>query len=458
MLSDINYNSFLNSKVHSDIDLTEWDLSGINDKLFDFQKFLTKWALRHTRAAIFSDCGTGKTPMQLEWANQVVQKTNGNVLVLTPLAVSHQTVLEGAKFDIECRRSRAGEVHKGISVTNYERLHHFDSNDFVGVVCDESSILKNFDGKYKAAITEFMRKIQYRLLATATAAPNDYIELGTSSEALGQLGHMDMLNRFFKNDQNNTKVGRHYGQQLKWRFKGHAEEAFWKWVCSWARAIRKPSDIGFDDKDFILPELIEKEHIVKSENVAEGMLFSMPAIGLFEERAERRATLKERCEKAADLAITKEPVLMWCHLNDEGDLIEKLTPDCVQVSGRDSDESKEEKLLAFANGDIRALVTKPKIGAWGLNFQHCSHVISFASHSFEQYYQGVRRCYRFGQKRNVNVDLVVSSGEVNVMQNLQRKSKAADAMFERLNYHMNNALKIEREDKFKTREVVPSWL
>jgi hypothetical protein len=453
-----DYQTFLESKLHSDAVSGDWDLSDMNPALFDFQKHLTTWALNRGRAAIFADCGLGKTPMQLEWAHRVARKTNKKVLILTPLAVSHQTIIEGEKFGIECKRSKDGKAHGGITVTNYERLHHFDPNDFAGVVCDESSILKSFDGKYKSAITEFMRKMPYRLLATATAAPNDYIELGTSSEALGQLGYMDMLNRFFKNDQNNTKVGRYMGQTLKWRFKGHAEIPFWKWVCSWARAVRKPSDIGFDDGDFNLPPLIEREHIIKHYNTPEGMLFNMPAVGLQEERAERRASLKERCEKAAELADTNNAALAWCHLNDEGDLLEKLIPSCVQVSGRDSDDAKEEKLLAFARGEIRALVTKPKIGAWGLNFQHCSHVISFASHSFEQYYQSVRRCLRFGQKNTVNVDLVVSDGEVNVMKNLQRKAAAANKMFDELNYHMNNALKIERDNKFQEKEEVPSWL
>jgi hypothetical protein len=269
---------------------------------------------------------------------------------------------------------------------------------------------------------------------------------------------MDMLNRFFKNDQGNTKVGRYHGETLKWRFKGHAETPFWRWVCSWARALRKPSDMGFEDGAFNLPPIYHHEHIVKTTNVPEGMLFHMPAIGLKEERAERRATIEERCEKVAALADTGQPVLMWCHLNDEADLIEKLIPDGVQVSGRDSDEAKEEKLLGFAKGDIRALITKPKIGAWGLNFQHCNHVIFFASHSFEQYYQGVRRCWRFGQKRPVNVDIVISEGELSVLKNLRRKEDSANRMFDELTFHMNNQLQIDRENKFINKEEVPSWL
>lgn len=454
----MKYLEFLESKKHSGIIDSDIDFTDINDMLFDFQKHLTEWALKRGRAAIFADCGLGKTPMQLEWANQIVRETNKNVLILTPLAVSYQTINEGEKFGIECHRSIKGELHKGINVTNYERLHYFDPKDFIGVVCDESSILKSFDGKTKSAVTEFMRKLPYRLLATATAAPNDYIELGTSSEAIGELGYMDMLNRFFKNDQNNSKVGRYHGQTLKWRFKGHAEDPFWQWVCSWARAIRNPSDIGFSDDKFILPPLTESEHVVKVEKIAEGMLFRMPAVGLQEERAERRASIKERCEMVAELSDTKDSALIWCHLNDEGDLLEKMVPDCVQVSGRDSDDAKEEKLLAFAQGKVRALITKPKIGAWGLNFQHCNHILSFASHSFEQYYQGIRRCWRFGQERPVKVDLVVSEGEINIMKNLQRKARAADKMFTALNHHMNNSLKIERQNNFKKEEEVPSWL
>lgn len=453
-----SYQEFLDSKTHSDIDTGLTSIPELNPMLFDFQKYLVEWALKRGRAAIYSDCGTGKSPMELEWSDNIVRATNGNVLILTPLAVSYQLASEGDKFGIECSRVKEGRIKKGINITNYERLHHLNPNDFDGIVCDESSILKSFNGQIKSAVTEFMKKVPYRLLGTATAAPNDYIELGTSSEALGELGYMDMLNRFFKNDQNNTKVGRHYGQQLKWRFKGHAEDPFWQWVCSWARAMRKPSDLGFSDDKFILPPLTEHEHIVKVSKTAEGMLFRLPAVGLQEERAERRASLDERCEKMADLASTKEPALMWCHLNDEGNMLEKIVPDCVQVSGKDCDDAKEEKLLAFARGEIRALVTKPKIGAWGLNFQHCNHVLSFASHSFEQYYQGIRRCWRFGQKRPVSVDLVVSEGEVNVMKNLQRKSIAADKMFTALNYHMNNSLKIEKINKFTQQEDIPSWL
>jgi len=388
-----------------------------------------------------------------------VKHTGKNVLLLAPLAVSHQIMREAAKFHIDAGRSIDGKAHRGITVTNYERLHLFDSDDFIGVVCDESSILKSFDGSRRGEITAFMRKVPYRLLATATAAPNDYIELGTSSEALGYLGHMDMLNRFFKNDLNNSATGRMRGEVIKWRFKGHAELPFWRWVCSWARAVRRPSDIGFADDDFILPPLYEQEHLVEHNKLPDGMLFALPAAGLKEQREERRRTIEERCQKVADLVKgTGRPALVWCHLNEEGDILERMIWDALQVSGKDSDDAKEERMLAFADGKARVLVTKPKIGAWGLNFQHCSHVTFFPSHSFEQYYQGVRRCWRFGQIRPVRVDIVTTEGERGVLANLQRKAANADKMFSRLVAEMNAALAIDRARHFDKTEEIPQWL
>jgi hypothetical protein len=427
--------------------------------LFDFQAELITWAVMKGRAAIFADCGLGKTPMELVWAENVVRKTNGRVLILTPLAVSAQMVREADKFGIQVMRSGEGRAHDGITITNYEQLHKFNPDDFVGCVCDESSILKSFNGTRRGEITAFMRKMKYRLLATATAAPNDYIELGTSSEALGYLGHMDMLNRFFKNDLNNSATGRMRGEVIKWRFKGHAETPFWRWVCSWARAIRRPSDLGFDDSRFILPQLDESEHLIDTNKPLEGMLFALPAVGLKEQREERRNTITERCERAAELVTdTGQPALVWCHMNDEGDLLEKLIPDAVQVSGSDSDSAKEERMLGFADGKARVLITKPKIGAWGLNFQHCNHVTFFPSHSFEQYYQGVRRCWRFGQKRPVHVDIITTEGERGVLKNLQRKASQADKMFNSLVDEMNNSISIDRATQFTKKQEIPTWL
>jgi hypothetical protein len=383
------------------------------------------------------------------------------VLILTPLAVSFQTVKEGEKFGIEAARSGDGSVTSGIVVTNYERLGKFNQNDFSGVVCDESSILKSFDGVTRKAVTEFMRKVPYRMLCTATAAPNDYIELGTSSEALGYLGHTDMLTRFFKNDEASLRAKRSIQQgkyQTKWRFKGHAEVMFWKWVASWARAVRRPSDLGFSDDRFVLPPLDERQHVVHTDRPRNGMLFNLPANGLQEEREERRRTIGPRCERVAELVDDGEPAIVWCHLNEEGDMLERLIPDAVQVSGANSDDEKEESFLAFQRGEARVLITKPKIGAWGLNFQHCAHETFFPSHSFEQYYQGVRRCWRFGQKRPVVVDVVTSDGERDVMGNLQRKARQAEEMFAAVVQHMRGAQNVTISRDHNNRTEVPSWL
>lgn len=429
------------------------------DFLFDFQSALVEWAITTGRAAILADCGLGKTPMELVWAENVVRKTGARVLLAAPLAVSHQIVREADKFGVRVTRSIDGTAHPGITVTNYERLSLFNPADFAGLVCDESSILKSFDGQRRNEITVFMRKMPYRLLASATAAPNDYIELGTSSEALGYLGHMDMLNRFFKNDLNNSATGRMRGEVIKWRFKGHAERPFWRWVCSWARAVRKPSDIGFADRDFILPPLTETEYLVEAETIADGMLFALPAVGLKEQREERRRTVRERCERVAALVNgTGQPALVWCHLNEEGDLLEKLIPDAVQVSGADSDEKKERHLLGFADGRERVLITKPKIGAWGLNYQHCAHIVTFPSNSYEQYYQSVRRCWRFGQQRPVQVDIVTTEGGRGELKNMQRKAAQADRMFTNLVTEMNAALSINRNTHYPKPEVMPPWL
>lgn len=425
--------------------------------LFDFQAAMVEYAVEKGRAALFEDCGLGKTVQFLTWGQNVVEHTNRPVLILTPLAVAGQTIREAEKFGIETVRSSDGAATGRIVVTNYERLAHFNPADFAGVVCDESSILKSFDGARKAEITDFMRKVPYRLLATATAAPNDYVELGTSSEALGYLGHMDMLNRFFKNDQNNSATRRMYGEAPKWRFKGHAETPFWRWVCSWARAMRRPSDLGFDDGRFQLPPLVEAQHKVEAESLADGMLFALPASTLPEQREEKKRTIRERCERAAELASHGDPAIVWCQFNEEADLLEKIIPGAAQVSGSQSDEVKERRFMDFIDGSIRVLVTKPKIGALGLNFQHCANVVYFPSHSYEQYYQAVRRCWRFGQTRPVHVDVVMTEGERKVMENLSRKAAQADAMFSALVNEMNNATAVQPKRGFDQPMELPSW-
>lgn len=426
--------------------------------LFDFQSDLVAWALDRGRGAIFADCGLGKTAMQLVWADHVARSSSRAVLILTPLAVGVQTVREGEKFGVPVVRSQDGSVTGPIVVTNYERLHHFTPSDFAGVVCDESSILKSFDGEYRRQITDFMRKVPYRLLATATAAPNDYIELGTSSESLGHLGHIDMLTKFFKNDQANVAHRRMYGEAPSWRLKHHAETPFWRWVSSWARACRRPSDLGYDDGPFNLPGLKVVEHIVAPETPPEGMLFTLPATTLPEQRDERKRTLAQRCEIAASMVNGHtEAAVVWCHMNDEGDLLERLIPDAVQVSGADSDEDKERRFTDFAAGRARVLITKPKIGAWGLNWQHCHHVVYFPSHSFESYYQAVRRCWRFGQDHEVRVDLVLTEGERRVMDNLRAKADKAATMFANLVREMRHAATVTTTH-YEIPEQVPSWL
>jgi len=459
------YAEFLDAKTQLD-GATGFDPGWMPDFLFPFQRFLTEWAIRQGRAAIFADCGLGKTPMQLVWAENVRQRTGKPVLIVTPLAVGFQTEGEAHKFGIDAAISRTGKPTGPITITNYERLHLFDRTDFGGMVCDESSAIKSFGGVHRALVTDFMRKMEYRLLCTATAAPNDYIELGTSSEALGYLGHMDMLNRFFRNDNNTSDTKGHWkghaaprafaGQQ--WRFKGHAEDSFWRWVASWARAMRKPSDLGFDDTGFRLPPLEHRQHIIEARTKPEGTLFDLPAIGMDEERAEARRTLTERCEAVADLLHGADSAVAWCQLNPEGDLLTKLIPGAVQVSGSDGPDAKEEKLLAFSRGEIRVLVTKPKIGAWGLNWQHCNRMTFFPSHSYEQYYQAVRRSWRFGQKRPVVVDIVTTSGGARVLDNLERKADQAARMFDALVAHMSDAMAVDRSTRYTKTVEVPPWL
>ncbi len=434
-----------------------FSLSRPNPGAYDFQNILIDWSLRQGRAAIFADCGLGKTLMQLCWADNVARKANKPVLVIAPLSVSLQTLAEAKKFGYEARRSldgRAPALFKDIITTNYERVHKFDPSDFAGVVCDESSIMKNFDGARKSEITEFMKKVEYRLLCSATPSPNDYIELGTSSEALGHLGFMDMLGQFFKNDEDSLHpafIG------SAWRFKYHAEKDFWRWLCSWARAVRKPSDIGCDDRDFVLPKLIEREHVVESA-ILDGQLFAMTTTSLEEEREERRKTLPGRCEKAAELLAKSETGVAWCHLNAEADLLVEMIKGAEQISGADDDERKEELFEAFRTGQLKKLVTKPKIAAFGMNWQHCNHMTFFADHSFEQYYQAVRRMWRFGQKREVTVDMVTTQSLVGVTKNLRRKSDACEAMFTSMVAQMNDAMKLNRFREHTTQQEVPPWL
>ena len=476
----MSYQEFLNQKTHEGA-AHGFEPVWMPPQLFDFQVSLVTWAIRKGRAAIFADCGLGKTAMQLTWAENVARHTGKPVLILTPLAVAAQTIREGEKFGIECHRSSDGTVSGRIVITNYERLEHFKPADFAGVVCDESSILKSFQGSTRKAITRFMAKMPYRLLATATAAPNDYTELGNSSEALGELSYSDMLRRFFaqlddKGQKREEKLQRqaeamveanaNYYKKLafrvsqtigQWRLKHHAKDHFWQWVSSWARACRMPSDLGYANDGFVLPLLTERDHVIAAPPPP-GMLFSVPAFGLAEEREERKRTLIERCEFAAQLVDHDQPAVIWCHTNAEGDTLERLIPDAAQIAGRTPDDRKIELYDAFAAGRQRVLVIKPKIGAWGLNWQHCAHVVTFASHSYEQHYQSVRRCWRFGQKRPVVVDVIATEGEARVLANMRSKADRAALMFNQLVAQMNDATTINRTNDYTNTPQVPQWL
>ncbi|MEJ2886115.1 hypothetical protein [Actinomycetospora aeridis] len=436
------------------------------DHLFDFQRDLVQWAVRQGRAALFADCGLGKSPMALAWAENVLRHTGKPVLVLTPLAVSFQLEHEAGKFGHDAGTSRDGSVPAGITITNYERLEHFDTHRFGGVVCDESSALKAFDGKRRALVTEFLRTHQYRLLDTATAAPNDYTELGTSSEALGHLGFMDMLARFFTNAMHTSthRVGwrRTHGapaamERQAYRLKGHAEDAFWRWVASWARAVRRPSDLGFSDDGYELPPLNERTHVIEATETREGALFDVPAQGLHEQREESRRTITERCEFAAQVLADADVAVAWCQLNDEGRLLTRLIDGAVEVSGSDPIDAKEEKLAAFGRGDIRCLVTKSSVGAWGLNWQHCHDTTVFPSHSWEQYYQLVHRFQRYGQQDPVTVHRIVTEGGRASLDSLERKAGQADRMFDALTAHMRDALTIRRSEEHPNAVEVPPW-
>lgn len=453
----MDYQTFLESKAQLG-SMSGFEPLWIPDFLFDFQRYLVEWAIGKGRSAIFADCGLGKTPLQLVWAENVVRYTNRPVLILTPLAVAGQTIREAEKFGIAAVRSKDGVLPRDarIVVTNYDQIHKYNPDDFSGAVGDESGGIKHFDAKRTALVTEFFRTLPYRLLCTATPAPNDFDELGTSAEALGEMGYQDMLTRFFKKGV----VGGHLRWTLpKNTLKPHAEGDFWRWVCSWARACRKPSDLGFDDGPFVLPPLETAEHVVQSRRNRPGCLFDLPAKTLPEQREERRRTIPERCEHVAALVNDRsDPSVAWCHLNDEGDLLTRLIPDAVQVSGTDPDDLKEAKFIAFSEGRVRVLVTKPIIAAWGLNWQHCAHQTFFPSHSFEQWYQAVRRSWRFGQGRTVQVDVIASEGEAGVLENLKRKSEAADHMFDMIVSLMNDPLSIRRSVPFTAAMQIPPWL
>ena len=401
----------------------------INAKLFDWQADIVRWSLRRGRAAIFADCGLGKSFMQIEWAQHVHRYTDGNVLILAPLAVSQQTVREAAKLGYTVHLCKTGaDVQHGLNIANYERLHHFDAEDFTGIVLDESSILKAYDGIVRRQITEFGADIPYRLACTATPAPNDLVELCNHSEFLGVMNENEVKALFFTQDGNSTQ---------KWRLKGHAQNEFWHWMATWSVALRKPSDLGYSDDGFILPACRVNQVTVdlEDENFDNGMLFNdVLAVGLSEQRAARKASLDDRVAAAAELVNNSDaPWLVWCDLNAESEALTKAIPDAVQITGSDSPEYKEQSMMDFSDGKIRVLVTKPSIAGFGMNWQHCANVAFVGlSHSYEAYYQAIRRVWRFGQKNVVNAYIITSTADGAVVQNIERKEKQSMDMFDEI--------------------------
>lgn len=444
----MNYQEFLNSKSPRR-KLQGFKPLWIPKEAFDFQSSLLDWKIRMGRSATFAGCGLGKSLMELVWADNVVRHTKGNVLFLTPLAVVPQMLDESKKFGIKAKRTRQGQVHKGINITNYHQLHHYNPKDFIGLVGDEISCIKNFDGATRKQVTLFAKDIPFLDYETATPAPNDYMELGTIAEALGVMSRNQMLGMFFTNDGETTQ---------QWRLKGHAKRVFWRWVASWARAIRKPSDLGFSDTKFILPALNIKIHKVRSKS-NDGGLLPKTARTLKEQRIEKKDTIKTRCEKVADIIPSDKPTISWCQLNAESELLVKLIDGAVQISGKDDDEKKEELLNAFTRGQVQKIVTKPSIASFGLNWQHCADISYFPSHSHEQYYQAIRRCWRFGQKKEVNCHLVYSEAESAVATNMLRKERESDEMYAGIVREMSNASETSTYELNGHCDVeLPSWL
>ena len=429
-----DYHRFLESKCHTLADHgfdPDWMPAGA----FDFQEEIIRRAVRKGRIGVFADTGLGKTLIQLSIANNIVRHTNGRVLILTPLAVAFQFLQEAERIGIDdIEHSKDGKHTKKIVVCNYERLHLLDASDFECVMLDESSILKNFNGRTKDQIITFIKRVKYRVLSTATPSPNDFIELGNSSEALGYMGYMDMLGKFFRSNQNSVDSNnRNIGE--KFYLKPHAERDFFAWVNQWSIMIKRPSDLGFSDDGYDLPELHTRKHVVHNTKQwcidGQASLFAMPAQTMTEVREEQKLTVTERCEKAVDLATGKTSVY-WCNLNEESELLAKLDPDAVEIKGGMSIDKKEELLLAFADGEIDRLITKPKITSMGLNWQHCNHTVYFPTWSYEQYYQAIRRFWRFGQKREVTCEMVISDGQERVLEALEQKTQKAIALYENL--------------------------
>ena len=454
----MDYLEFLENKKHSIGDFG-FKANYIPDIAFDFQKAIIEKAVSKGRMAIFADTGLGKTLMQVAIAQNIVNHTNGKVLILTPLAVAFQFILEAEKLGItDIEYSKDGNFSKSIVICNYERLHYFNKEEFQGVILDESSILKNFDGKIKNQVTSFVKKIPFRFLSTATPSPNDFIELGTSSEALGYMGYMDMLATFFKNNQNDTGGRNNIGN--KFYLKPHAEKDFFSWVNQWALMVKMPSDLGFKDTRYVLPELITNNHTVKNQSLIDVngqiQMFTPIARTMTEVRHEQKETELIRCKKAVELAKGKTSVY-WCNTNNESQILKSLDSEAVEIIGSQSIEKKEQILMDFANGKIKRLITKAKITGMGLNWQHCNHCVFFPTWSYEQYYQAIRRFWRFGQKNSVTVDLVISDGQSRVIETLQQKTKKSIELYKNLVKSVNNDYS-QKTKQFNKKVQLPKFI
>lgn len=421
----MNYDDYIDRKrvvFHP----TGFDASDINPVMFDFQSDIVRWALKVGKAAIFADCGMGKTLMELEWAKHVCEYTGQSVLIFAPLGVARQTVREGAKFGYDVNLCLSQDDMKpGINITNYERLERFSPDPFGGIILDESSILKGQFGKISKSLRDFASNIHFRLPASATPAPNDFEELIRHAEFLGIMSESEIKALFFTQDGNSSN---------KFRLKGHAVDHFWEWMASWAVAIRMPGDLGYDNGAFVLPPLHVYQHSVDIDSFAAGTLFVMEAQTLEEQRKAARASLPDRVNMAADLVnASSAPWVVWCNLNDESDALRRAIPDAIEVKGSDNVEHKEDALFGFADGRYRVIVTKPSIAGFGMNWQHCANAAYVGlSHSYEQFYQSIRRIYRFGQIQPVNAHIITTTAEGAVVENIKRKEYQATEMFEQI--------------------------
>jgi len=453
----MHYLDFLKRKSISDPATGLVDIPALNPMLHAHQADMVRWALRRGRAAIFADCGLGKGPMQMEWATRQPHEC----LIAAPLAVAHQFVREAEKFGIDLAYAKdQSQATKRITVTNYERLENFHLDQFGAVALDESSILKSHSGAYSTWMIEAFKNTPFRLCSSATPAPNDVMELGTQAEFLGVMTRGEMLAMYFTHDGGDTS---------KWRVKGHAQDAFWSWMASWSVMIRKPSDLGYSDEGFILPPLHMHEQCVKVDSPTSGFLFAVEAQTLQERQQARRDSIGDRVKACADIVnASDKPFLVWCNLNGESTALAAAIPGAVEVTGSDSDEHKEKAIAGFLNGSIRVLVSKPRIMGLGLNFQHCADMAYVGlSDSYEQLYQSIRRCWRFGQTRPVNVHIITAETEGAVVSNIKRKEREAEETYNAMIEHMKDlnaaalhGQTVRNKSEYTPKHTVqiPSWL